>query len=113
MSPISYSVASPTAVPAAIQIPVSNAIPIPPKTGTQDRMLRMRARLEARMDRTLGQALDALRAKKVYKELGFVRFSDYVRETLGISLRSAQQMIHTERLLRKLPEIAASWDEGR
>ena len=71
-----------------------------------DRRLRAEARLGVRIDRALGSALDLLRRRKLYRALSFVRFSDYVRETVGMSCRTAQEMIRTERALTLLPRIA-------
>ncbi|HXI03251.1 MAG TPA: HNH endonuclease signature motif containing protein [Candidatus Saccharimonadales bacterium] len=65
------------------------------------------------MDRRLGRALEVLRDRQVYLELGWIRLGDYAAECLGLSLRTVQDLIRTERSLAALPLTAAAFDAGQ
>lgn len=53
-----------------------------------------------------------MRASEAFRRLGFVRFGDYVVERLGVSPRTAQEMVRVEAALAALPRVAAARDSG-
>jgi len=66
----------------------------------------------AAVERRLGAALLRLRGERLFRSLGFVRLSDYVTERLGLSHRTAQELMRVEEALSTLPAIAAVFEEG-
>src|ERR1700733_1395339 len=78
-----------------------------------DRKLRFLSTAGTRVQRAIGQALVLLVAGDALLRLGYARLVDYVRETLGVSLREAQELMRIERLLPKYPETERRWMAGR
>lgn len=65
------------------------------------------------LERRLGALLILMRNYRVFLRLGFVRLGDYVEERLGLSLRTAQELMRTEEALGSLPLTAAAYETGR
>jgi len=66
----------------------------------------------ASVERRLGADLLLMRASEAFRRLGFVRFADYVVERLGLSPRTAQELMRVEAALAALPRLAAARDSG-
>lgn len=65
------------------------------------------------VERLLGRALREMRDRELYLDLGFVRLGDYASERLGLSLRTAQELIRVEESLERLPGAAAAFEACR
>ena len=63
-------------------------------------------------ERKLGRALLLLRDAQLYRALGYVRLGDYLLERLGVSLRTAQELMRTSEALAALPVVAAAFERG-
>lgn len=70
-------------------------------------------RTGARLDRAIGRTLQRFKAIGGHHALGFARFSDYVRESLGQSARWADGAVRAARVLDAFPKVAAAHAEGR
>jgi hypothetical protein len=53
-----------------------------------------------------------MRDGALFRDLGFVRLGDYVVERLGISYRTAQELMRAGEKLERLPLVAAAYDAG-
>jgi len=53
-----------------------------------------------------------MRDARLFRNLGFVRLGDYVVERLGISFRTAEELMQAEESLRRLPLVAGAFDRG-
>jgi hypothetical protein len=79
---------------------------------TVDRDLRQACRAEAAARLALGTIAGALLRRRGYRRLGFVRFSDYARERLGISARALESAAFVATRLEDLPRISAAFHAG-
>jgi hypothetical protein len=61
----------------------------------------------------MGEFLADFRDHQRFLRLGFVRMGDYVLERLGISLRTAQELIRVREILQDLPLVRAAFVAGR
>ena len=66
----------------------------------------------ARVELEMGRLLRSLRDHQLYLRLGFARLGDYVAERLGLSLRTAQELIRVEEALARLPQTSRSYLAG-
>ncbi|MBI3448617.1 MAG: HNH endonuclease [Acidobacteria bacterium] len=64
------------------------------------------------LDRRLGSALIGMRDGRHFRFLGFVRLADYVVERLGISSRTAQELMRVEEAISRLPLTAEAFESG-
>lgn len=74
----------------------------------------MRSELQRRaaVTRRMGRLLLTMKRRQLYRSLGFVRMGDYVAERLGLSHRTAQELVRTEEALQRLPLSAAAFEAG-
>ena len=70
------------------------------------------ARLRAATVREAASLLAGIRTRSLYRDIGFVRFGDYVLEHLGVSARTAQEWLRTEEALSRLPLLSSAFDSG-
>src|SRR5262249_7918903 len=70
------------------------------------------AALSQRRERALARGLSLMRDARLYRELGFVRLSDYVAERLGIPFREAEALMRREESLGRAPRIAPPCERG-
>ncbi len=66
----------------------------------------------ASLERRAGRLLRLVREKELYRSCGFVRLGDYVIEQLGISYRSAQEMMRVDEALEELPLVGEALEAG-
>ncbi len=71
-----------------------------------------RARRAAPVELALGATLRRFYASEGFRRLGFVRLGDYVGEQLGVSLRTAQELMRIDGTLAHLPLISAAFRNG-
>jgi hypothetical protein len=64
----------------------------------------------AEIEREAGRLLRCLREQDRYHLLGFMRFSEYAVEGLGVSLRTAQEWMRLDSKLEELPLVAAAFE---
>jgi hypothetical protein len=63
-------------------------------------------------DLELGRLLGRFRDGELHHHLGFARLADYAPERLGVSLRTAQELIRASEALPALPLAAAAYRSG-
>jgi hypothetical protein len=78
-----------------------------------DEGVRRLASLRARWDGLLGHLALLVRMTGLWREAGFASFAHYVRDRLGLGLRSVEQRIALERRLWSLPRLRAALDGDR
>jgi len=70
------------------------------------------ARLRQSVSWNLGRLLRIFADRRLHRELGFLSFSRYCRERLGLGIRRAWQLIALDRRLFLLPGIARAYRDG-
>ena len=75
--------------------------------------LQKAACARAVLERQLGRRLRRLKDKDQLKHFGCSRFGDFVAERLGMSLRSAQEMMRISEKLDELPALRQASDKGQ
>ena len=78
-----------------------------------DRRLRSAAASIRTIDVRMGRALRHVSERRLYRELGFYDFEDYVTERLGIGLRKARSLVALDRVAAETPALGAAYDDGR
>src|SRR5262249_32558137 len=66
----------------------------------------------ASVERESGWILRVLKDRDNYRALGFIRFSEFVVESLGVSVRTAQEWMRVAEALDRYPLLAAAFDAG-
>ena len=77
-----------------------------------DARLRELVRLRQNVSWNLGRLLRLFADRRLHRELGFMSFSRYCRERLGLGVRRAWLLIALERRLVMLPGIAGAYRSG-
>jgi hypothetical protein len=70
------------------------------------------ARLRQSVSWNLGRLLRIFAGRRLHRELGFLSFSRYCRERLGLGIRRAWQLIALDRRLFLVPGIARAYRDG-
>jgi hypothetical protein len=78
-----------------------------------DRRLREAIAFQQRVDLERGRLLRQLLDRRLYRELGFACFEDYVRERVDCSPRTARRLVRLARAEHREPEVADAFREGR
>ncbi len=65
------------------------------------------------LDRELALGLARMWDQQLFRPLGYVRATDYVREQLGLKEGKARQLAKLGRALRAVPELDGAWTAGR
>jgi hypothetical protein len=77
-----------------------------------DRMARELAAERVAFDLEFGAILRKLKRHRVWMVLGYPSFEEYVRERLGVSIRTVRQRIWLERRMDELPELRDALADG-
>ncbi len=91
--------------PAAVPDPRVASLGAQPAALARDAALWRLARAESEADRELARGLALLWDRELYRPLGFVRATDFVREELGIKEGRARWLARLGRVLRTAPDI--------
>jgi len=78
-----------------------------------DARLRRAMALERRHLASLGPWLLAVASKRLFRDLGYRGFDDYVREELGMSATRARALLRIERIALRSLAFCKRWREGR
>ena len=78
-----------------------------------DSNLRMALAMLQSIDWETGHLLATLAARRLHHDVGIARFSDYVRERLGMSLRRARALIALDRAARRHASFGEAYRAGR
>jgi hypothetical protein len=65
------------------------------------------------VDLELGRLLRQLLERRLYRELGFASFEEYVRERLDLSPRTARRLVRIARAEHTAPRLARAFRDGR
>lgn len=90
----------------------SSALPLSESSVAARRAGRPAVQTLPSVERSLGCALRGLRDHQLFLQLGFARLGDYVAERLGMSLRTAQELIRVAEALSRLPRTATAYEAG-
>jgi hypothetical protein len=78
-----------------------------------DERLRTLLSLLEKRDEPLGRILETISTLRLYGHLGHATFTEYARERLGLSERTARQRVWLERRMVELPPLRAALATGR
>jgi hypothetical protein len=78
----------------------------------RDAKLRELVRLRQNVSWNLGRLLRVFAGRRLHRELGFLSFSRYCRERLGLGVRRAWQLVVLDRRLLMLPRIERAYRGG-
>ncbi len=78
-----------------------------------DRQFRAAIAFLQRVDLELGRLLRQLLDRRLYRELGFASFEEYVRERLDLAPRTARRLVRIARAELTAPRVASAFREGR
>jgi len=78
----------------------------------RDAKLRELVRLRQNVSWNLGRLLRVFAGRRLHRELGFLSFSRYCRERLGLGVRRAWQLVALDRRLLLLPRIESAYRGG-
>ena len=67
---------------------------------------------ERRVAWQLGRLLSTVRNRRLWRDMWFASFSHYVRERLGISVRTAERLIRIDREAWSYPPLRRAWENG-
>ncbi len=87
-----------------------------PRLGASPRALDRRFRAAIAflqgVDFELGRLLRPVLDRRLYRELGFASFEEYVRERLDVSPRTARRLVRIARAERTAPRVASAFHRG-